>query len=102
MIKRIKPEELPNVLTNEIVEILAHMANETPQSKEWQDIFDLLNNEDFRLVMDKRSELQKQEHQRWWNSLSDEEKKEEERKGKKAQDDSDGFYGNMGSPEYPE
>ena len=101
MIKRIKPEELPETLTAEIIEVLAHMANETPQSIEWHNIFDLLNDNDYRLIMDRKSEIQMQEHKCWWDSLSDEEKKEEKQKGKKAQNDPDGFYGNMGNPEYP-
>ncbi|MFL0094283.1 hypothetical protein [Tenacibaculum maritimum] len=101
MIKRIKLEELPDVLTDDVVKILAYMSNEIPPSKEWKEISGNLNDEDFWRIVDKKSEIQMREHQQWLDSLSEEEKKEEKRKGKKAQNDPDGFYGNMENPEYP-
>ncbi len=99
--KRLKPEELPEIFDNNTIDILAHMANETPQSKEWHDIFDKLTYTQLRWVMDRKSKIQMIENQEWWNSLSEEEKKEEERKRQKALDNPDSFYGNMGNPEYP-
>ena len=61
--KRLKPEELPEVLDNKTIDILAHMANEIPQSQEWHDIFDKLNREQLRSIMDRKSKIQMREHQ---------------------------------------
>ena len=101
--KRINPKELPSVLTEEIIYILALMANEVPQSQEWHDIFDLLSPSNLRLVMDKKIELQDQEEKAKKDSMTREEKKEEEEKRKTFYENIDplGFYGNMGEPETP-
>ncbi len=61
--KRLKPEDLPKVLTPELIDILARMADEVPQSLEWHLIFERLKQEDYRKVMDRKIEFQKQEEQ---------------------------------------
>ncbi|WP_435262408.1 hypothetical protein [Tenacibaculum sp. nBUS_03] len=97
--KRLKLEELPEIFDNNTIDILAHMANETPQSKEWHDIFDKLTYEQLRRVMDRKGKIQMRKHQELWDSLSEEEQAEEKRKRQEALDNPDRFYGNMGQPE---
>ena len=99
--KHIKFEELPKILTDEIIETLAHMSNEIPPTNEWKKISSNLSDEDFWRVADKKSEIQMREHREWWESLSEEERAEEKRKRQDALDNPDRFYGNMGNPEYP-
>lgn len=102
--KRINPKELPYVLTEEIINTLALMADEIPQSKEWHDIFDLLSPSNLRLIMDRKIEIQDQEEKKKYNSMTQEEKKEEEERHKRFYENLDpsGFYGNMGEPETPQ
>ncbi|CAA0196340.1 conserved hypothetical protein [Tenacibaculum maritimum] len=99
--KRIKPEELPKVLTDEIIEILAKMIDEIPQSKEWHDIFEILSDENYRRVEDKRIELQHQEEESRKAAMTEEERAEEKRKADKFIENlkPTDFYGNMGQPE---
>ena len=58
MKKYIKPEDVPDILDEEVIDILAEMANEIPQSKEWHAIFDVLSYENIRKVMDRTIEIQ--------------------------------------------
>jgi hypothetical protein len=104
--KRIKKEELPIILTDDIITILAEMADETPQSIEWQEIFDVLSPADFRKIMDRKLELQKQKEQALKESMTEEEKLEQESKRakmiEKLKEDPNTSYGNMGQPDTPE
>lgn len=103
IMKRINPKELPSVLTEETINILALMANEVPQSQEWHEIFDLLSPSSLRLVMDKKIEIQDQQEKAKKDSMTEEAKKEEEEQRKRFYENFDplGFYGNMGEPETP-
>lgn len=102
--KRIKAEELPEILTEDIIYTLAEMSDEIPQSKEWHEIFDILSPEDYRKVMDKKSVLQKQKEQDRQEKMTEQEKAEEAKKWAKIVNDPDPnkFYGNMGQPETPQ
>ena len=42
--KRIRKEELPKILTDEIIDVLAEMALEFPQTNEWHQIAKSLDN----------------------------------------------------------
>ncbi len=99
--KRIKLEDLPQNLNDDIINILAYMANEIPQSKDWHDIFEILSDVDYRRVMDKRSELQYQEEESRKAVMTEEERAEEKRKTDKFIENlkPTDFYGNMGQPE---
>jgi len=101
--KRIKVEELPEVLTEDIIITLAEMSDEVPQSKEWYDIFDILSPTDYRKVMDKKSELQKQKENERQEKMTEQEKSEEAAKWERVRKDPDPnkFYGNMGQPVTP-
>jgi hypothetical protein len=101
--KRIKSEDLPKVLDEQTIDILAHMADEVPQSEEWYSIFDLLNPEDYRRVMDRRLELQSELQKKKNEAMTEQEKKEDEEKWRRIREDKiPRFYGNMGEPETPE
>jgi len=102
----INPEDLPNILDDETIYILAKMANEIPQSKEWHKIFDLLSLEKIQKVMEKKIEIQHLESEQKKSQLTEEEKLNDEQKKqefrKKLEEDPHLFYGNMSCPDTPE
>jgi hypothetical protein len=102
--KRISKEELPVVLTDDVINILAHMANETPQSKEWIEIFDILSNENYLKIEKRRSLIQRTRRDKRINDMTSEELIAEKNKWKKINDNvnEDEFYGNMGEPQTAE
>jgi hypothetical protein len=104
--KRIKLKELPKVLDEATINILAHMANEIPQSNEWHEIIETLSDDDYRIIMDKRIEIQKMEAELIKSQMTNEEKKEREESRqkmlKKLEEDPYYFYGNMSRPDTPE
>jgi hypothetical protein len=106
MKKYIKPEDLPEIIDEETINILAIMANEVPQSNEWHQIFDLLTYENLRKVMDKRIEIQTLESEQFKSQMTEEEKIIDEQKKqvllKKLEEDPQYFYGNMSRPDTPE
>ena len=102
----IKPEDLPEILDEKTTQILAEMANEVPQSREWHQIFDLLTPENLRKVLDKRIEIQTTELERKKSQMTEGKKKERqesrERTLKKLEEDPHYFLGNMSRPDTPE
>jgi hypothetical protein len=106
MKRYIKPEDLSDILDEETITILARMANEIPQSKEWHTIFDLLSYENIRIVMDRRIEIQSLETEQRKSQMTEEENIEDEEKKqallKKLEEDPHYFYGNMSQPDTPE
>lgn len=106
MKKYIRPEDLPEILDEHIIEILANMANEIPQSDEWHKIFDVLSYENLRKVMDKKLSIQEMETELRKSQMTETEKLEEKQKmellQKKIEKDPNYFYGNMGRPDTPE
>jgi hypothetical protein len=106
MKRYIQPEELSDILDGETITILAKMANEIPQSKEWHAIFDLLSHENIRTVMDRRIEIQRLETEKRKSHLTEEENIEDEEKKqallKKLEEDPHYFYGNLSQSDTPE
>jgi len=106
LMKRIKPEELTTVLTDDMLYILAQMADEVPQSKEWHEIFEILSPKDYEKVEERRCDIQKQKELVRLALMTDEEKVKEAEKRKmmleNLEKDPNTFYGNMGRPQTPE
>lgn len=102
--KRLKLEELPEELTQEIIEVLAEMANESPESTEWQRICPALSSTNFRKVMDRKIFNQQEQERKRRESLSEEERQDEDDRKRIALENADpkAFYGNMGEPETPQ
>lgn len=102
--KILNPNNSPKVLSEKEIDILAKMSNEIPQSKEWKEIFKILNKVDLRKVMDRRISIQSENIEHNEGLLSENEKNElQEKKDnfyEKLKPDS--FYGNMGQPETPQ
>lgn len=106
MKKKNTAKDLPNILDEETIRILAEMANEIPQSEEWHKIFDILSYEDIRKIMDKRIEIQDLESEELKSQMTEEEKNINEQKKqeflKKLEEDPNLFFGNMSRPDTPE
>lgn len=106
MKKKKTAKDLPNILDEETIRILAEMANEIPQSEEWHKIFDILSYEDIRKIMDKRIEIQDLESEELKSQMTEEEKNINEQKKqeflKKLEEDPNLFFGNMSRPDTPE
>jgi hypothetical protein len=101
--ERIKLKDLPQVLNDEIITILATMCDEVPQSTEWYEICENLNDIDYRKIMNKRSEMQNAEHQKKLAQMTQEEKAIEAEKMKRWNAEKEWrFLGNMGEPETAE
>ena len=103
---RITKSQLPEILTEDIIETLAAMIDEVPQSKEWHEIFEVLSPQDYHRVEEKRLQIQKRREQERQTSMTAEEKLKEAEKRKKMLEnlerDPNTFYGNMGRPQTPE
>lgn len=104
--KRIKPKELPMILTEEIINILVEIALEFPQKTfDWADISEILDSRgQLHLVLDRVGEIRGEEEKARRDSMRKEEKTEETAKWKRIKNDLDPnkFYGNMGQPEAPQ
>ncbi len=99
--KRLSINDLSSEISEDILLILAEMANEIPPSKEWNEIFGHLSINDLQRVMNKKRELQKLEKEMNDKLKNDFElQKEKQIKDKFYENlDPNGFYGNMGQPE---
>lgn len=75
--KRLNPDEFPKEISNDIVTILAKIAEEIPVSKEWVEISNKLSDEQKFQVYERRGELQEKLLQK---DLSSKNMLEEERK----------------------
>ena len=102
--KRIKAEEITENLSEEQLEILAEMLDETPVSKEWIECHKKLTDEQIGQVHDKRGELRERKEQERINSMTKKEKEKEDEKWRKWHEnlDPNGFWGNMGQPTTPQ
>ena len=99
--KRINKEELPEILTEDILTILVEMAMEFPQSKQWHEIFDELDRRNqLMLVLDRVHEREKAIEQAKENAKSEEQKQKEKQEWEEFVKNADPheFYGNMGEP----
>ncbi|MFN3405304.1 MAG: hypothetical protein ACK40G_14485 [Cytophagaceae bacterium] len=99
-----KPIKLPKVLTEEIITILAKMANEIPQPIEWHQIFEILNENDIQRIMDRKVKIQIELEKSRKDKMTEQEKENEKLVWEKIKNDPDPnkFYGNMGQPETPQ
>ena len=102
--ERLKPEDLPEVLTDEILYTLAEMAEETPVSEDWIKCSSKLTDKQKFLVFEKRSEVRKNKENERFASMTKEERQKEKEKWKQWYENADPnkFYGNMGQPETPQ
>lgn len=108
--KRITKEELPEILTENILNTLVDMAMEFPQTKEWHDIFDyLVDNkfEQYQKISNEVSKRQKSIEKAKEDAKSEEQKLMEVEHNRKADEatrkffEENGYYpfqGNMGEP----
>lgn len=97
--KRLSIQDLPSEISEDILLILAEMANEIPPSKEWNAVFGHLSIIDLQRVMNKKIELQKLEKE-LNNRLKPDSEFYKEIKNKFHENLApNGFYGNMGQPE---
>ncbi|OXG00767.1 hypothetical protein BC749_1011434 [Flavobacterium araucananum] len=106
--KRITINELPEVVKEEVFNVLVEMALEDPkQTFDWRDISVHLSENDLPLLMkilDKVRVIKKAIEEAKENAKSEEQKKEEKEAWDEFVKNADpaGFYGNMGEPETPQ
>lgn len=98
--KRIKPEEITEILTEEQLEILAEMLDETPVSEEWLECYKKLSDAQLFQVHNKLGELIDRKEKERISAMTKEEKKNEDEKWRLWREnlDPDDFHGNMGQP----
>lgn len=101
---RLSPENIGENLSEEQLEILAEMLDETPVSKEWLECHKKLTDEQIFQVHNKLGELIDRKEQERIKAMSQEEKDLEDKKWQDYKENLDpyGFYGNMGQPETPQ
>lgn len=101
---RIKPEDIPEVLSEDVLITLARMAMEFPVTKEWKEISKSLSIEKRIMVNNKISEIMRMENEQQKSLLTNQEKAEEGARLERIINDPDPykFYGNMGQPETPQ
>lgn len=102
--KRIKPNEISENLSEEQLETLAKMANEIPVSNDWIECSKKLNERQKCLIYNKRRELRDEKEKKRLMEMTKEQRAEEDKKWQLwySNIDADSFYGNMGQPETPE
>ena len=101
--KRTTLKELPEILTEDIIEVLVKMALEFPQTDEWHEIFDYLIENDYpalRKILDRVEIHKKAIIQAKEDAKSEEQKQKEKEKWEESLRNVDPkkFYGNMGEP----
>lgn len=103
--KRIKAEDLPEALSEEMISTLVEMALEFPKKTfDWAEISELLEKRgQLHIILDRVEELQKEREKARRDAMTEEEKEEEAAKWERIKNDPDPhkFYGNMGQPETP-
>ena len=98
--KRIKPEEITETLSEEQLEILGEMLGETPTSQEWLECYKKLSHSQLFQVHYKRGELIVRKEQERLNAMTEEERKKEDEKWRLWYENlsPNDFHGNMGEP----
>ncbi|MCH5597975.1 hypothetical protein [Niabella ginsengisoli] len=86
--KRITKEELPEILTDDIINILVEMALEDPKlTFDWANVSDLLEERgQLRVILDKVRAIKKSSEQAKENAKSEEQKRLEAEHNKKAEE----------------
>jgi hypothetical protein len=104
--KRITKAELPEILTDDIINILVGMALEDPKlTFDWANVSDLLEERgQLKNILDKVRVIKKNIEQAKENAKSEEQKKKEKEEWDEFVKNADPkeFYGNMGEPETPQ
>ncbi|MEP6804118.1 MAG: hypothetical protein ABI892_06330 [Flavobacterium sp.] len=104
--KRITKAELPEILTDDIINILVEMAMEDPKlTFDWANISELLEERgQLKIILDKVRLIKKVIEQAKEDSKSEEKKKKEKEEWNEFVKNADPkeFYGNMGEPETPQ
>jgi hypothetical protein len=102
--KTIKPHEVPEILTEEVINILAEMAMAFPVTKEWRQVAEVLTDEQLIIVNNRVSEINRKFAADRKAGMSEKEKAEEADQWERIKNDNDPhrFYGNMGQPETPQ
>ena len=104
--KRIKPEELPSILTEEIIKTLVAMAREFPKKTfDWANVSEELEKRgQRRIILDRVTQEQQAEEKARKAAMSEEDKAKEAAAWERIKNDPDPnkFYGNMGQPETPQ
>ena len=92
---------MPEILTPDIIDILVLMSDEMPQSKEWQEIFKVLSDDNYRKIVDRKIEMQREKSKQNESFKTEEQKQEEARIRAESNKnlDPNQFIGNMGQPE---
>lgn len=98
--KRIKPEEITENLSEKQLEILAEMLGETPTSIEWRECYKKLTDSQLFQVHNKQGELIDRKEQERLNAMTQEERKKEDEKWRIWYENlrPNDFHGNMGEP----
>lgn len=98
--KRIKPEEITENLSEEQLEILAEMISETPTSIEWRECYKKLTHSQLFQVHYKRGELINRKEQERLSAMTEEEREKEDEKWRIWYENlsPNDFHGNMGEP----
>lgn len=104
--KRITKSELPEILTDDVINILVKMAMEDPKlTLDWANISDLLEERgQLKIILDKVRLIKKAIEQAKENTKSEEQRKKEKEEWNEFVKNADpkDFYGNMGEPETPQ
>lgn len=104
--KRIAKEELPETLTEDVINILVEMAMEDPKlTFDWADVSDILEARgQLKTILEKVRVVKKAIEQAKQDAKSDKQKQRENEEWQAFVENADpnGFYGNMGQPETPQ
>ncbi len=103
--KRLTKNELPIELSTEVINILVSMALEFPQTKEWHEIFDVLDERNqLIMILNKVEEAKKAIEKAKEGAKSEEQKRKEKEEWQEFVRNAapHAFYGNIGEPETPQ
>lgn len=104
--KRIKAEDLPPILTDDVINTLVEMAIEFPKETfDWAEVSEILEERgQLYIILDKVEQIEREKESKKKAAMSEQEKAEEEAKWERIRKDPDPnkFYGNMGQPETPQ
>jgi|GEM_PF-1990905 len=104
--KKIRPEDLPVQLTDEVINILVTMAIEFPKRTfDWANVSKLLEERgQLQKILDKVEAFKVEQEKARCDAMTEEEKADEAAKWERIRNDPDPykFWGNMGQPETPQ
>jgi hypothetical protein len=102
--RTIKPQDIPEILTTEVVDILAEMSMAFPVTGEWRQVAEVLTDEQRIMVDNRVSEINRKIATDRKAGMSEREKAKEAEQWEIIKNDNNPhrFYGNMGQPETPQ